>query len=281
MKVVDKMFNKVKDILNVYFNLAEKNAINTCEIDEAKNQDLNSRKYRNIPLYTEEEMRNALIDDSDEVTKGCLGRQALNGYVGIYKDKWVVGRRRDGQIIKSCKPLLFEDKYTNIEERNKHILGVQNKALLGEDIQNEIFCKFTYDLEKQEKFAIHVTLEQEYIENEIIEDAGDYGGIHFVSIDDIGLCADSRYTYYGNKIALIRPICGEVYYEYTDGIFVGKKVYVEKVMYLDKVETWGYLSQRFTSIKNSKSVLCQYLKGLDELIAEENYEECIRFIEKL
>ena len=160
-------------------------------------------------------------------------------------------------------------------------MDLQNKALLGEDIQNEMFCKFTYDLEKQEEFAIHVTLVKEYIENEIIEDTGDYGGIHFVSINDIGLCADSRYTYYGNKIALIKPICDEVYYEYVDRTFVGKKVYVEKVMYLDKVETWGYLSQRFTSIKNNKSILCQYLKGLNELIAEEDYADCIKFIEGL
>ena len=46
---------------------------------------------------------------------------------------------------------------TEKEKRNRHILEVQNKALLGEDIANEIFCKFTYDIEKQDIFALHVT----------------------------------------------------------------------------------------------------------------------------
>lgn len=275
------MFNKIKDILKKCFKLTNVGVRNTPENDEAVQEDLKDRKYRNIPLYTKEEMQNAIIDDSDEVTRGCLGRQALNGYVGIYEDKWRVGRRRDGRIVKSCKPLLFENSNLDIEKNYRHIRTVQNRALLGNTMQNEMFCKFTYDLEMQDKFAVHVTLEKEYIEHEIIEDAGDYCGIHFTSINDIDLCADNKYTYYGNKIALIKPLCDEVYYEYMDGVFEGRKVYVEKVMYMDKVETWEYLSQRFTSIKEKKSVLCQYLIGLAEWIPEDDYSSCITFLENL
>ena len=47
-------------------------------------------------------------------------------------------------------------------------------------------------------------------------------------------------TYYGNKIALLKPISDEVYYEYMEDTFVGNKVYVTKVMYLSSVETWKY-----------------------------------------
>ena len=131
--------------------------------NETDNYDISVRKYKNIPLYTEEEMEKAPIDDSDEVRYECLGRQVINGYVGLYKGKWIVGRRRDGCIVKTCKDLLFDSLDPEKEKRNRHILEVQNKALLGEDIANEIFCKFTYDIEKQDIFALHVTLEREYV----------------------------------------------------------------------------------------------------------------------
>ncbi len=277
------MFEKIKSTFKKYFqnNIKNEIAVNGVkEVKQIKEINVKERKYRNIPLYTEEEMKNALNDDSDNVRNKCLGRQALNGYVGIYMGKWIVGRRQDGQIVKACKPLLFEVTSADIEKRNNYILDVQRKALLGEDIQDEMFCKFTYDMENQDKFAIHVTLMREYIEGKIMEDAGDYGGIHFVSIDDIEICANSLDTYYGNKIALIRPVCGEVYYEYMQGVFVGKKVYVEKVMYLDNVQTWEYLNQKYTSIKKNTEVLCNYLKGL-ELIDGKNYKECIAFLEEL
>lgn len=274
------MLKKIVSIFSRFSQHKKGNDVTIDEVKETKKRNIVERKYRNIPLYTEEEMRNALIDDSDEVRKGCLGRQALNGYVGIYMDKWIVGRRRDGQIIRTSKLLLFECSSMDIEKRNNRILNVQNRALLGEDIQNEMFCKFTYDIKDQNKFAIHVTLEKEYSEDQIMEDSGDYGGIHFVSIDDIKMCTDSINTYYGNKIVLVRPICGEVYYEYIQDVFVGKRVYIEKVMYLDNIKTWEYLSERYTSIKNDKEILCKYLKGL-EMIDGKNYMDCIEFLEKL
>ena len=52
--------------------------------NETDNYDISVRKYKNIPLYTEEEMEKAPIDDSDEVRYECLGRQVINGYVGLY-----------------------------------------------------------------------------------------------------------------------------------------------------------------------------------------------------
>lgn len=119
------------------------------------------------------------------------------------------------------------------------------------------------------------------VDNEIIEDSGTYGGIHFVSINDINLCADSRNTFYGDKIALIKTICGEVYYEYMDGVFVWRKVYVEKVMYMDRVETWKYLSCRFKVIKDKMSILCQYLGKLDDLILEKDYSNCMKFLKNI
>lgn len=280
--MVKGMINQIKNIIGKHREqhgrVTEKQENITaykCD-DEEKSQ----RKYRSIPLYTDKEMKNAVIDDSDEVTQECVGRQAINGYVGFYKNKYVVGRRRDGCIVKTCKPLLFDALYSK-EERMGLILKVQNRALLGEDLENEIFCKFTYDLENQHIFASHVTLNRDYVENEVMEDSGTYGGIHFVAIENIDLCADNRNTYYGNKIALIKTIKGEVYYEYMKDTFVGNKVYVEKVMYLKDVETWQYLNERFTSIKKHKETLCRYLQGLNELIPDENYMASIKFVEKL
>lgn len=129
--------------------------------------------------------------------------------------------------------------------------------------------------------ALHVTLEREYVENEIIEDSGTYGGIHFVPIDNIDLCANKGNTYYGNKIALLKPISDEVYYEYMEDTFVGNKVYITKVMYLSSVETWKYLSQLTVSLREHKEKLCQYLKGLENLLPEEDYTSSIKFIEEL
>ena len=89
--------------------------------NETDNYDISVRKYKNIPLYTEEEMEKAPIDDSDEVRYECLGRQVINGYVGLYKGKWIVGRRRDGCIVKTCKDLLFDSLDPEKEKRNRHI----------------------------------------------------------------------------------------------------------------------------------------------------------------
>lgn len=239
------------------------------------------RPYKCIPLYTEEEMENAEIVSDEEVVKKYIGRQALNGYVSLYKNKWVVGRNKYGKIVKTKENLLFETFPTDIQKRNRRISYTQNHALYGDDLVGEIFCKFTYDKKFQNDYAIHVELVKEYVAAEIIEDGGAYGGIHFVPLSHIELCLDSRYTYYGNKIALIEPIENEIYYEYMKNIFVGNKVYVSKVMNLYEVETWSVLNGMIAVIKEKKDIICDYLKGLEDEIGHESYGDCIDFVSKL
>ncbi|MGN0428533.1 MAG: hypothetical protein ACI4E2_00515 [Acetatifactor sp.] len=248
---------------------------------EDRKRSSEERPYKCIPLYTEEEMKNAEIVSDDEVIKKYIGRQALNGYVGLYKGKWVVGRNKHGEIVKTKENLLFETFQTDIEKRNRRISYTQNHALYGEDLVGEIFCKFTYDKKFQKDYAIHVELVKEYAEAEVVEDGGAYGGIHFVPLGHIELCLDSRNTYYGNKIAFIEPIENEIYYEYMENVFAGKKVYVSKVMNLYEVETWRVLSEMTSIIKEKKDVVCAYLKGLEDEIGHESYGECIDFVSKL
>lgn len=239
------------------------------------------RPYKCIPLYTEAEMKNAEIVSDEEVIKKYIGRQALNGYVSLYKGKWVTGRNKYGEIVKTKENLLFETCLSDIEKRNRRISYTQNHALYGKDLVGEIFCKFTYDKKFQKDYAVHVELVKEYVESEVVEDGGTYGGIHFVPIRHIELCLDSRNTYYGNKIALIEPIDSEVYYEYMANVFVGKKVYVSKVMNLYEVETWRVLSEMTSMIKQKKNIICDYLRGLEEEIGHESYGQCIEFVSKL
>lgn len=248
---------------------------------EERTQSREKRPYKCIPLYTEEEMKNAEIVADEEVTKKYIGRQALNGYVSLYKRKWVVGRNKYGEIVKTKENLLFECMPADIEKRNGRISYTQNHALYGSDLAGETFCKFTYDKKFQKDYAIHVELVKEYVGDEIIEDGGAYGGIHFVQLDHIELCLDSRNTYYGNKIALIEPIDSEVYYEYMKNVFVGKKVYVSNVMNLYEVETWKALSEMTSIIKEKKNIISEYLNGLETEIGHESYGECIDFVSKL
>ena len=79
----------------------------------------------------------------------------------------------------------------------------------------------------------------------------------------------------------MKPISDEVYYEYMEDTFVGNKVYITKVMYFSSVETWKYLSQLTLSLREHKEKLCQYLKGLENLLPEEDYTSSIKFIEEL
>lgn len=248
---------------------------------EEKGQSNEERPYKCISLFTEEEMKTAEIVSDEEVVKDYIGRQALNGYVSLYKGKWVVGRNKYGEIVKTKENLLFESCPADIEERNGRISYTQNHALYGSDLCGEVFCKFTYDKKFQKDYAIHVELVKEYVEDEIIEDGGTYGGLHFVQLAHIEICLDSRNTYYGNKIALIEPIDSEVYYEYMKNVFVGKKVYVSKVMNLYEVETWKVLSEITPIIKEKKNIICEYLNGLETEIGHESYGECIDFVSKL
>lgn len=241
---------------------------------------LPKRPYKCIPIYTEEEMEAAKIDNSEDVLHKYIGRQALNGYVGLYKGEWVVGRNKTGEIVKTKERLLFESIQQNIMERNKRIEYTQNHALYGKDLAGEVFCKFTYDVERNEDFAIHVDLVHDYKEFEIKEDEGTYGGLHFVPLEHLDICLNFTNTYYGDKIALIEPIENEVYYEYMDNTFVGKKVYVSQIMKLCDVDTWRTLSKMAKCIPTNKEKICEYLKGLQNM-GYENYEDCIEYLSKM
>lgn len=239
------------------------------------------RPYKNIPLYTEDEMKMARVDNSEEVLYEYVGRQALNGYVSLYEGEWVVGKYKNGEIVKTNKDLLFECSQEDKKRRNKRIEYTQKHAVYGCDIYNEVFCKFTYDIEHQDDFSTHVKLMKEYIESEIMEDVGTYGGIHFVPLEHIGICLDSRNTYYGDKVVLIKTLENEVYYEYMDNVFVGNKVFVEKVMKLSDVDTWKILSGMTNSIAQNREKICKYLYALQIEKGYENYEGCIEYIHNL
>ena len=58
------MFRVIKDVLNNRFNFWREDNVDIPEICQEENK--NGRRYRNIPLYTKEEMENAIIDDSEE-----------------------------------------------------------------------------------------------------------------------------------------------------------------------------------------------------------------------
>ncbi len=43
------------------------------------------------------------------------------------------------------------------------------------------------------------------------------------------------------------------------------------------VDTWKYLSELSICIKNKKKMLCDYLRGLETGIGEENFTGCVAF----
>ena len=238
------------------------------------------RPYKCIPVYSENDMEQAVVDNSDETKNEYIGRQALNGYASLYNEEWVVGKNRMGQIVKTNEMLLFEMFESDKEERNQRILYTQNHALYGTDLYDEVFCKFTYDIVDQNKYSIHTELKCEYKENEVIEDCGHYGGLHFVPLEHIELCLEHRNTLYGNKMVLLKPIKDEVYYEYMENVFVGKKVFVLRVMSLRDVETWREIVTMTECIKKNKTDIIAYLKELEK---KDNisYEESMKYISEL
>ena len=164
-------------------------------LKEKNEYDSMEKKYRNIPLYTDYEMKNALIDNSEEVLNEYIGRQALNGYVGTY-DEWVVGRGKDGKIVKTNKRLLFEENEEDVKKREKRIRYTQSHALYGSDLKGKRFCKFTYQIKDQKLYSIHTKLVREYKAGTIMTDSGFYGGLHFVELDNLKICLDYLSTLY-------------------------------------------------------------------------------------
>lgn len=250
--------------------------------DELNEEDyLKTRPYKSIPKYTDKEMESAVVVDNEDLIRYYLSRQALNGYVGVYKDNWIVGRNNLGKIIKVQVERYQAIMCRRLDEISSAISYTQNHALLGGDLKGELFCKLTYDKAYQDFYATHVDLVNEYIEAQVINDGGKYGGLHFIPMSKFEACLEHNKTYYGNKIAIITPIEDEVYYEYKDNLFIGDKVYVSKVMYLNKVKTWIELSKMTTVIKEKKVVICDYLKDLENDLCLEKYGDCIEYLKKL
>lgn len=248
-------------------------------LKEKNEYDSMEKKYRNIPLYTDYEMKNALIDNSEEVLNEYIGRQALNGYVGTY-DEWVVGRGKDGKIVKTNKRLLFEENEEDVKKRGKRIRYTQSHALYGSDLKGKRFCKFTYKIKDQKLYSIHTKLVREYKAGTIMTDSGFYGGLHFVELDNLKICLDYLSTFYGDRIALIKPIEDEVYYEYTKDVYMGNKIYVESVMDFENIDTWKILNEMTGAIKENKDKICIYLNKLSEMNGKK-YDECINYIKNL
>lgn len=235
------------------------------------------RMYRNIPLYSEQEMEGAIIDKFEDSRFDCLYRQVLNGYAGIYNEEWFVGKNENGQLIKRKYVLPYDTPEENLKYKNK-IMEVQKKALYGKDIKEEIFCKFTYDKVNQDIYSNHTNLINEYVKGYVINDSGMYGGLHFVPLNYIENCLNARYTFYGDKIAIIMPREDEVYYEYMENTFVGKSVFVSDVMYLKDVETWMKLVKMSDSIKAKKKQIVDYLSKLGEKLGDESFEDCKEYL---
>ena len=241
-------------------------------------EDSNESKYEHIPVFTRKQYENARVATFDEAY-GSLYRKFINSYVSLYDDMWIVGRAEEtGEIIKTdlfCNSLIMQMDNKRLIEKIKE---VEHKAIRAENMPGDLFCKFSYDLENQKIFTIHVELQKEYEAGKVYEDCGFYGGIHFVGIDDIDQCLKSRYTNYGNKLVILKPVDGHVYYEYIEKTYQGDAVYVEEVMYLDDVLTWIYLDGKTDTIRNKKDQFIKYLKQLDD---GRDYADAIDFLENL
>lgn len=268
-KFVNYFIKKIKDR---FLNIIEKN--DTILSSKPKHM------YRNIPLYSEREMKGAIIDKYEDNSLDCLFRQVLNGYAGVYNEEWFVGKNEKGQLIKRKGLSPYQTPEENLKYKNK-IIEVQKKALYGKDIKEEIFCKFTYDKVNQDIYSIHTNLVNEYEKGCIINDSGMYGGIHFVPLNHIENCLNARYTFYGDKIAIIVPIEDEVYYEYLENTFVGKRVFVSDVMYLKDMETWMKLVEMSDSIKVKREQIVEYLSKLGNELGDERFEDCKEYLLKL
>lgn len=268
-------------LVNYFIKKREDRFVNMLEKNDTILSSKPKRMYRNIPLYSEREMKKAIIDKyEDNRLDDCLYRQVLNGYAGVYNEEWFVGKNEKGQLIKRKGVTPYNTAKENLEFKNK-IIEVQKKALYGKDIKEEIFCKFTYDKVNQDIYSIHTIMINEYEKECTINDSGKYGGIYFVPLNHIENCLDARNTFYGDKIAIIVPIEDEVYYEYMENTFVGKRVFVSDVMYLKDVETWMKLVEMSDSIKVKKEQIVEYLSKLGKELGDERFEDSIEYLLKL
>lgn len=81
-------------------------------------------------------------------------------------------------------------------------------------------------------------LEKEYVEEEVYEDFGTYNGLHFSDLQYLETCLEHSSTFYGNKIVIVEPIDECVYYQYLENVYIGRKINILKVYYMDDIDTW-------------------------------------------
>ncbi len=52
-------------------------------------------------------------------------------------NEWVVGRNKEGKIVKTNKRLLFEKSEEDVEKRERRICYTQSHALYGKDLKGK------------------------------------------------------------------------------------------------------------------------------------------------
>lgn len=262
----------IQSIIDFLISLTKKSkSVPTLENEELGQSD----EFHVIPLYSEEEMRCAEETSDENIIGGYLYRQALNGYVGIFNNQWLVGRGMNGQLVKAPLKSLAQT-ICNPEDKVKR---TQSHAKYGCELKGKVYCKLSYDLCDCELFSTHVCLEREYVEGEIYEDCGNYGGLHFSDIEHFEACLEHRYTFYGNKIIIVEPLNECVYYNYMDNVYVGNKIEVKRVLYMDTIETWKQLVQLHKNIIiDKRDCILNYLEDLSKIDTKRNYQEVISYI---
>lgn len=262
----------IKEIMNLeFFNIWKSK--NVQEFDGKQVEQC--EKFHMIPLYSEEEMQSASETNDENVIWNHLYRQALNGYVGIFKNKWVVGKGVDGQLVK-IELDLFSSVIKNLINK---VSQTQSKAKYGYELKDHVYCKLSYDLKDQNLFAIHVNLENEYKEGTIYNDSGRYGGLHFSDLEHFEQCLEHKHTFYGNKIVILEPLDESVYYQYMGNVYIGKEIMVLKVNYMDDVDTWKQLSFLYGSIiKNKREYILEYLENLEKIDKDRDYKNAMTYI---
>ncbi len=262
----------IKKIMNLaFFNIRKSKNVQVFNGEQAEQ----CEGFHMIPLYSKKEMRSASETNDENVIRNYLYRQALNGYVGIYKNKWLIGKGVDGQLVKIDLDLFSSE----INDLSNKVLRTQSKAKYGYELKDHIYCKLSYDLKDQNLFATHVKLENEYTEGRIYNDSGIYGGLHFSDLENFEECLQYKSTFYGNKIVILEPLAEFVYYQYMGNVYIGEKIMVLKVSYMDDVDTWKQFSSLYGSIiKNKRECILEYLENLKKKDKDRDYKNAMTYI---
>lgn len=126
-----------KIICLIFFE--KRKSIRTERVDDKKAKQ--SEDFHVIPLYSVKEMKSARKTNDENVIWDCLYRQAINGYVGIYK-KRLVGKGIDGKLLK----IDLKSNPFGINDLTGRVSRTQSKARYGYELKNQVYCKLSYDL---------------------------------------------------------------------------------------------------------------------------------------